>query len=118
MRWVYTTVNFIFILALTGVGGSIAYGQGFDVCQLYGVVYVTENPNEANFKVYIEDSEAFADLVVFREDNRLMADKSGVWHISDSPAFANFSIYFERRRGLADFAIFYTDILSFAGCND
>ena len=118
MRWVYITVNFTFILTLTGVGGSVAYGQGFDACQLYGVVYVTENPNEANFRVFLEDSEAFADLVVFQEDNRLMADETGIWYMSDTPAFANFSIYFERSRGLADFAIFYTDILSFAGCKN
>ncbi len=72
-------MNFTFILTLTGVGGSVAYGQGFDVCQLYGVVYVTENPNEANFRVFLEDSEAFADLVVFQEDNRLMADETGSW---------------------------------------
>ncbi len=117
MKWVYITMNFTFILTLMGVGGSVAYGQGFDACQLYGVVYITENPNEANFRVYLEDSEAFADLVVFLEENRLMADESGVWHISNIPAFANFSIYFERSRGLADFSIFYTDILSFAGCN-
>ena len=118
MRWVYITVNFTFILTLTGVGGSVAYGQGFDACQLYGVVYVTETPYEANFRVFLEDSEAFADLVVFQEDNRLMADETGIWYMSDTPAFANFSIYFERSRGLADFAIFYTDILSFAGCNN
>jgi hypothetical protein len=118
MKWVYTPLNFMFILTLTGVGGSAAYGQGFDVCQLYGVVYVTDNPHEANFKVYIEDSEAFADLAVFREENRLMADEPGIWFITDTRAFANFAVYFERNRGQADFAIFFTDILSFAGCKN
>jgi hypothetical protein len=118
MRRVSITLNFIFTLTLTGVGGSVAFGQGFDVCQLYGVVYVTDNPNEANFKVFIEESEAFADLVIYQEDNRLMADEPGIWFITDTPAFANFSIYFERNRGLADFAIYYTDILSFAGCKN
>jgi len=118
MRWVYFALNFSFILTLTGVSGNVVYGQGFEVCQLYGVVYVTENPNEANFRVFIEDSEAFADLVVFQEDNRLMADEPGIWYMSDTPAFANFAIYFERSNGLADFTIFYTDIHSFAGCNN
>ncbi len=118
MRWVIKTVGLSFILVLVGVCAEVVYAQGFDVCQLYGVVYVTDNPNEANFKVFVEDSEAFADLVVFIEDNRLMADEPGVWFITDQPAFANFSIFIERSRGLADFAIFYTDILSFAGCNN
>jgi|GEM_PF-873049 len=118
MRWVSSVTNFSFILMLMGVSGNVVYAQGFDVCQLYGVVYITEDPDEANFKVFIEDSEAFADLVVFQEENRLMADQPGIWYISDTPAFSDFSIFIERRRGMADFAIFYTDILSFAGCNN
>jgi hypothetical protein len=118
MRWVSLAGKFSFILMLMGVSANDVYAQGFDVCQLYGVVYVTEDPNEANFKVFIEDSEAFADLVVFQEENRLMADQPGIWYIADTPAFANFSIYIERRRGMADFVIFYTDILSFAGCKN
>ena len=115
MRWVSRYAALSFILTLTGVE-EVVLAQSFDTCQLYGVVYITENPSEANFKVFVEDSEAFADLVVFREDNRLMADRPGIWFIADSPAFANFSIYLEKNRGLADFSIFYTDILSFAGC--
>lgn len=110
--------NFSFILMLLGVSVEDVYAQGFDVCQLYGAVYITENPSEANFKIFVEESEAFADLVVFREENRLMADEPGIWFLSDSPAFTNFSVFIEKRRGLADFAIFYTDILSFAGCNN
>ncbi|GJM29313.1 MAG: hypothetical protein DHS20C17_19480 [Cyclobacteriaceae bacterium] len=115
MRWVYTCTALSFILAFMGVSDMV-FAQGFDTCQLYGVVYVTENPREANFKIYIEESEAFADLVVFQEQNRLMADEPGIWYMADSPAFANFSVYIESNRGLADFAIYYTDILSFAGC--
>ncbi len=117
MRWVYKYTAVSFILVLMGVN-EVVYAQGFNTCQLYGVVYVTENPSEANFKVFVEESEAFADLVVFREDNRLMADRPGIWFEADSPAFANFSVYIEKNRGLADFAIFYTDVLSFAGCKD
>ena len=118
MRWVSIVRYFSFSLILVGVSANVVHAQGFDVCQLYGVVYITENPNEANFKVFVEDSEAFADLVVFKEENRLMADEPGIWYITDTPAFANFSVFIERRRGLADFAIFYTDILSFAGCKN
>ncbi len=118
MRWVYTAFYFSFILTLIGVSVSDTCAQGFDACQLYGVVHITEDPNEANFRAYVEDSEAFADLVVYREDNRLMADQPGIWFITDTPAFANFSVFIEKNRGLADFAIFYTDIQSFAGCNN
>ena len=118
MRWVYISLNFSFILVLMGVSVNEGCAQGFEVCQLYGVVHITENPGEANFRVFVEDSEAFADLVVFQEENRLMADQPGIWYITETPAFANFSIFIEKERGLADFAIFYTDIQSFAGCNN
>ena len=118
MRWVIISLNFSFILLLMGVSVSDAAAQGFEVCQLYGVVHITDDPNQANFRVYVEDSEAFADLVVFREENRLMADRPGIWYVTETPAFASFSIFIEKNRGLADFAIFYTDIQSFAGCNN
>lgn len=118
MRWVYKSLYFSFIPVLMGVSAIDGCAQGFEVCQLYGVVYITDDPNQANFRVYVEDSEAFADLVVFREDNRLMADRPGIWFITETLAFANFSIFIEENRGLADFAIFYTDIQSFAGCNN
>jgi hypothetical protein len=117
MRWVYRSTALSFIIAFMGVNG-VTYAQGFDTCQLYGVVYVTKNPSEANFKIVVEESEAFADLVVFQEQNRLMADEPGIWYMVDSPGFANFSVYIESNRGLADFSIFYTEILSFAGCKD
>lgn len=90
--------------------------QSFDACQVYGTVYEADSPNDASFTVYLETSEAFADLVVYQEDNRLMANESGHWFFTDKPAFAHFSIYFVNKRGLADFSIFYTETLSFAGC--
>ena len=52
----YRHIAIIFILVLNGVGGM---AQSFDACQLYGQVFVTQDHNQANFKVFIEETEAF-----------------------------------------------------------
>ncbi|EMR03645.1 DUF6150 family protein [Cesiribacter andamanensis] len=87
-----------------------------DICQLKGSVYVTDNPQEAHFRVYIEEYESSAKLLVYSEENRLFADQPGLWHFTDKPAFANFKIYLAESRAFADFTIAYTDVASFAGC--
>lgn len=87
-----------------------------DLCQLRGVVYVTEREEEAHFRVYVEDYETSADLVVYSEENKLFADQPGVWHFTDKPAFADFRIYLTSTRAFSDFSIAYTDVASFAGC--
>jgi hypothetical protein len=87
-----------------------------DVCQLKGVVYVTEIPEEAHFRVFVEEYESSARLLVFSEENRLFADQPGVWHFTRKRAFSNFTIYLTDTRAFADFTIAYTDIASFAGC--
>ncbi|RJE71626.1 hypothetical protein BGP76_05930 [Reichenbachiella sp. MSK19-1] len=89
-----------------------------DPCQIYGKVYYeTRDPNRADYRVYVEESESFADVVVYEETNALYADRPGHWARVDNPGFANIYIYLERNRSLADFSIYYTETESFAGCN-
>ena len=87
-----------------------------ELCQLKGSVYVTDRPEDAHFRVYVEDYETSADLVVYSEENRLFADQPGVWHFTKKPAFANFRIYLTDTKAFSDFSIAYTDVASFAGC--
>lgn len=89
-------------------------------CKLFGSVYIEENnPDRADFLVYEEESEAFADIMVFYDiDNRLFANKPGLWHITDKRGFADFSVYFVKKRNQADFSVYFTDVESFAGCNN
>jgi len=105
-----------FTLGLIMFNSIQVKAQSFDVCQVYGAVYEADSPRNASFTIFLETSEAFADLVVYQEDNRLMANESGHWFFTDKPSFAHFSIYFVSNRGLADFSIYYTETLSFAGC--
>lgn len=85
-------------------------------CHVFGSIAVVEDPRRAHYKVYIEESEGLADLIVFDEEIKLYADRRGIWHFMENPGLADYVIYFEETKSFADFSIFYTDIESFAGC--
>ena len=88
-------------------------------CKIYGSVYLETDPSRRSYcfgTVYVEPEEAFADLVVFKENNKLFADNAGLW--ADAPArdFADYVLFVTPDRAKADFAIHYTKVRSFAGC--
>ncbi len=88
-------------------------------CKIYGSVYLETDPSRRSYcygTVYVEPEEAFADVLVFKEDNKLFADKAGLW--ADAPArdFADYVLLVTTDRSRADFAIHYTKVRSFAGC--
>jgi hypothetical protein len=87
-----------------------------DLCNLYGAVFIETSASFADYKVYVENVEGFADLLVFREPNQTFANKNGLWHITDARGFADFTIFLEQNRGFADFTICYTPNRGFAGC--
>jgi hypothetical protein len=88
-------------------------------CKIYGSVYLETDPSRRSYcfgTVYVEPNEAFADVIVFKEDNKLFADKAGLW--ADAPArdFADYVLLVTTDRSRADFSIHYTKVRSFAGC--
>lgn len=88
-----------------------------EYCSLRGSVYIAEHRDQANFIAYQEDSEAFADFLVFEEENKLYATEEGVWFFVENRGIADFSIYLTKSKGEADFIFAYTDSPTFAGCN-
>ena len=105
-------------MLLLWANSSFVYSlQQFDVCQIFGAVYLEKDPRKADYKVFVENSETSSDLVVFKEDSRLFADKAGLWCFTDKPAFADFSVAYVDKKGQADFSVFFTDREFFAGCN-
>lgn len=88
-----------------------------EYCTLRGSVYIAEDRGQADFVAYLEDSEAFADFLVFEEENRLYATEEGVWFFVENRGVADFSIYLTKSRGEADFVFAYTDSPTFAGCD-
>ena len=108
---------FLVTFFLVIVDSPVIFSYQVDYCRIFGSVYVEKNPRYADYHVFIEESEAFSDIIVFKADNRLFADRQGLWHFTDKKAFADFTIYYEKDRGLAEFSVFYTETESFAGCN-
>ena len=88
-----------------------------DPCNLYGSVFIETNKRRADYIIYQEKSEVFADLKVFKEDNKLLADDQGLWFFTENKDFADFTIYFETDPANVDFTIFYTDVAVYAGCD-
>jgi hypothetical protein len=108
---------FVFVLFAAGLAGKPVQAQNSQLCDLYGTVYIEKEKTLADFSIYIEEtSESFADLVIFREDNQLFADKSGIWYFTDNRGLAQYRVFIEKNKDRADFSIFYTDTRSFAGC--
>ena len=109
---------FITVLSILNVNRQAFNPQkhGLPYCDLMGKVYIEENPKRALFKVYEEESEAFADLLVFKTDNALFSDKAGIWCFVDNRGLADFSICFVDSKIKADFSIYYTSYESMAGC--
>ncbi|GAA4001062.1 hypothetical protein GCM10022408_10300 [Hymenobacter fastidiosus] len=98
---------------------TVAPAGSVEPCRIYGSVFLETNPARRGFcfaTVYLEPEEAFADVLVYREDNKLFADKAGFWYLSPGPNFADYVLFVTENRALADFSITYTGVRSFAGC--
>ena len=96
------------------ISQNVAAQNGW--CQLSGAVFVDSNPTRAQYRVYIEESESFADLLVFKTINALFADKPGLWFFTSSRAQASVGIILVKERAQADFSIHFVETESFAGC--
>jgi hypothetical protein len=99
---------------------AVARAAGpLEPCKIFGSIYLETDPSRRGFchgTVYVEPEEAFADVLIFKENNRLFADKGGLW--ADAPArdFADYVLLVVTDRSRADFSIHYTTVRSFAGC--
>ncbi|RZK17209.1 MAG: hypothetical protein EOO56_18415 [Hymenobacter sp.] len=88
-------------------------------CKIYGSVYLETDPrlrSSCFATVYIEPEEAFADILVYQENNKLFADKAGLWYPAENRGFADYALFVTTDRNLAEFSIHYTKVRSFAGC--
>lgn len=92
-----------------------------EFCKIYGSVFLTSDPKYkslARYIVYIEPDEAFANLVIFKEENKLFADKPGLWYPAPAHDFADHVLFVTTNRAFADFSIYYTKSRSFSGCKE
>jgi hypothetical protein len=90
-------------------------------CRIYGAVYLERDPkykNTASHTVFLNEEEAFANMVVYRENNKLFADGTAIWYLTPNKAFADHILYVTDNRNFADFTVHYTDVRSFATCRE
>jgi hypothetical protein len=111
---------FSFILsALLALAPAKAVLASVEPCRIYGSIYLETDPrlrSNCFATVYIEPEETFADVLVYNENNKLFADKAGLWYPADNRAFADYTLFVTTDRNLAEFSIHYTKVRSFAGC--
>ena len=106
----------LLVLALCGTAWAGHAQRNGAFCDLKGAVFVVPDRSQATFRVFIEKSEAFADLSVYKAPNLLFADRGGLWFFSTTRAQAAFTVAFVAEKALADFSIYYIENESFAGC--
>jgi len=112
-------LSFLCAALLALVPAPRAPRGSIDPCKIYGSMYLETDParRAGCFGiVYVEPDPAFADLLVFKESNKLFADKAGLWAEAPNRDFADYALFVTPTRGLADFTIHYTTVRSFAGC--
>jgi len=120
-------LSFLLFFAPSNVRGAVAPlapalarpAGSVEPCKIFGSVYLENDPRRANAcfaVVYVEPEQAFADVLVFNETNKLFADKAGLWCPAENREFADYALFVTTDRSRADFAIHYTKVRSFAGC--
>jgi hypothetical protein len=89
-----------------------------DASKIFGSIYLETDPRRRSYcfaAIYEEPEQAFADVLVYKEDSKLFADKSGVWYFTPTRDFADYVLFVTKDRGQADFSIHYTKVRSYAG---
>jgi len=112
-------LSFLLSLLLVLAPAKSPAAGPLEPCKIYGSVYLETDPSRRSYcfgTVYVEPEEAFADLIVFKEENKLFADRAGLWHAAPVRDFADYVLFVTTDRSRADFAIHYTTVRSFAGC--
>jgi len=87
-----------------------------DPCNLKGSVFIEPVKSRAYFSVFVDENSPTVDLIVYKVDKKLYADRPGLWHITDDKAIADFIVYIEKSRAGANLTIQFTPTESFAGC--
>lgn len=109
--------RFIWITALLGCFGAWAQVGRPAKCEAFGAVYFTKTKSEADFIVFIEESEGLATLKVFKVDNILYASGPGLWYETQAKSQARYLVYIEtERKSAADFTVAYVTQEAYAGC--
>lgn len=122
----FLVIHNLFSLSLSRDGEVVSFNiekkiADPEICRMFGSVYLTTDPKEkslARYIIYLEPDAAYADIQVFKENNKLFADGPGLWYITSGRNFADHILFVTTNRAFADFSVHYTKARTFAGCRN
>lgn len=97
-------------------GGSGTWaGCFFKNIRMWGSVYITRNPAEANVIVYKTTNLYGSDLKVFNAPYSYSATSCGMWFNTSNPNSADFKVYFTSDQTEAEITVYMTPYANIAG---
>lgn len=90
-------------------------GCYFKGIQMWGSVYITRNPAEANVIVYKTSTLYGVDLKVFNAPYSYSATSCGMWFNTSNPNSANFKVYFTSVQAESEISVYMTPYANLAG---
>jgi hypothetical protein len=82
---------------------------------MWGSVYITRNPAEANVTAYRTTSLYGSDLKVFNSPYSYSANSCGMWFNTKNPNAADFKVYFSAVQAEAEISVYMTPYANIAG---
>lgn len=82
------------------------------------IVYVSSVQTIANVNVYVVNTPAAADLIVYKapiQSYQGVNQNQGIWYFTDIQTLANKIIYFTPVQATADLTIYYASVPTMAG---
>ena len=90
-------------------------GCYFKGIQMWGSVFITRNPAEANVIVYRTSMLYGVDLKVFNAPYSYSATSCGMWFNTTNPSKANFKVYFTSVQAESEVSVYMTPYANLAG---
>ena len=120
MAGVETTTTLSSPATNTGVapspgGTGIWSGCYFKNIRMWGSVFITRNPAEANVIIYKTTKLYGSDLKVFNAPYSYSATSCGMWFNTKNPNDADFKVYFTSEQTEAEMAVYMTPYANIAG---
>ena len=101
--------------ATSPASSGVWSGCYFKGIRMWGSVYITRNPAEANVTAYRTTNLYGSDLKVFNSPYSYSANSCGMWFNTKNPNAADFKVYFSAVQTEAEISVYMTPYANIAG---
>ena len=101
--------------AMSPASSGVWSGCLFKGIRMWGSVFITRNPAEANVTVYRTINLYGSDLKVFNSPYSYSANSCGMWFNTKNPNAADFKVYFSAVQTEAEISVYMTPYANIAG---